>query len=297
MSGRSVPPALRARVLPVHLLGLAAVSVATGLGLWQYDAWQGHRELAAREVTQREPVALDDVLDPGTPFPGSDVGVPVSVTGTWQAGTTFLVSDRERDDTEGWWVVTPVETDGGDGAVLPLVRGWTDDADSLPAEPSGAVRAVAWLQPGEGTGATDDDPTDRVLPQLRMADVVRLVDASLYDGYGVVDAAGEIPLGASTPAPENTGTDGLAAVSPEEVPSVAGDTGLRNLLYAVEWWIFALFAAFVWWRFVKDEVDRAAGRTVGLVPSGAAPDGMADGEDPERDRDEDAATRAVPSSP
>ena len=26
----------------------------------------------------------------------------------------------------------------------------------------------------------------------------------------------------------------------------------RNLLYALEWWVFGAFAAFVWWRFVRD---------------------------------------------
>ena len=34
-------------------------------------------------------------------------------------------------------------------------------------------------------------------------------------------------------------------------------TALRNLLYAVEWWVFGAFAAFIWWRWVRDQ--QAAG--------------------------------------
>ena len=28
--------------------------------------------------------------------------------------------------------------------------------------------------------------------------------------------------------------------------------GVRNLLYAVEWWVFGAFAAFIWWRWRRD---------------------------------------------
>ena len=39
------------------------------------------------------------------------------------------------------------------------------------------------------------------------------------------------------------------------VPPVSGFTALRNLLYAVEWWIFGAFAFFVWWRWCRDELN------------------------------------------
>ena len=40
---------------------------------------------------------------------------------------------------------------------------------------------------------------------------------------------------------------------------------LRNLLYALEWWVFAGFAVYVWWRWCRDELS---GRVTG-VPSSA----------------------------
>ena len=39
------------------------------------------------------------------------------------------------------------------------------------------------------------------------------------------------------------------------VPTPLGDTGLqwRNAAYAVQWWVFALFALWLWWRMVREE--------------------------------------------
>jgi hypothetical protein len=43
-------------------------------------------------------------------------------------------------------------------------------------------------------------------------------------------------------------------------PPALVDAGLswRNAAYAVQWWVFALFAAYMWWRMVRD--DHEAGR-------------------------------------
>ena len=45
-------------------------------------------------------------------------------------------------------------------------------------------------------------------------------------------------------------------------------TALRNLLYAIEWWVFAGFAAFLWWRYVRDVTNPDAPEDA----AGAAPD-------------------------
>ena len=42
---------------------------------------------------------------------------------------------------------------------------------------------TGWLQPGEGSGLTDPDPTDDVLPEMRIADAIQHVDQDLYSGY------------------------------------------------------------------------------------------------------------------
>jgi surfeit locus 1 family protein len=55
------------------------------------------------------------------------------------------------------------------------------------------------------------------------------------------------------------------------VPTPLGDTGIqwRNTAYAVQWWVFALFALWLWWRMVREEHRRSA--TTGTPPAGAPP--------------------------
>ena len=104
-----------------------------------------------------------------------------------------------------------------------------------------------------------------VIPEMRIASVVQHVEVDLYGAYAVADEV--------VPA---TATEGLEPVSPESVPEVSGTTALRNLLYAVQWWIFAGFAFYIWWRWCRDtlaglrEADsRAEDPTGEQVASGA----------------------------
>ena len=151
----------------------------------------------------------------------------MTVAGTWVGDGTVFVSGREHDGVDGYWVVTPLAVgDAGDPA-LPVVRGWAAAPDEAPAPPAGTAELVAWLQPTEGTGETDDDPDDDVLPQVRTADLIQHVDQDLYGAYAVAQES----------------EPGLAPATLEQLPSVGRFTAVRNLLYAVEWWFFGAFAA------------------------------------------------------
>lgn len=238
-----------------HLLGVAAVSVAVGMGMWQLNAWQERREAEAIDLTRVEPEPIEDVIGPDDPFPGRKVGQPVVVSGTWLPESTLLVGNRKVDGVEGYWVTTPITVGGPDDPALMVVRGWTADRAEVPPAPEGTGEFVVWLQPGEGTGDFDEDPTDDVLPQLRIADALRHVDRDLYGAYGVVAdevADGGWPVG---DAATNDGTDGLAQADLEQLPATSGTTALKNLLYAIEWWVFGAFAAFIWWRWARDELE------------------------------------------
>lgn len=155
------------------------------------------------------------------------------MTGTWLPDGTFFVSGREDDGVAGYWVVTPVRVE--DSAVL-VVRGWSPTPQAPPV--TGRTEVTGWLQPPDGaTGLVDDDPADDVVPQLQVADALQRVDTDLYGAYVV----GQEP------------TAGLAPAELEALPEVGRFTALRNLLYALEWWFFGAFAAFVWWRWIRDE--------------------------------------------
>jgi surfeit locus 1 family protein len=217
---------------PGHLLVAVLLGAAILLGSWQYDAGRAERAAAARDLTDRDPVALSDVLGPDDAFPAPSVGQPVQVSGRWVDEATVFVT--RGDD---YWVVTPLVVDdpAAGGAALPVVRGVSDRPEAEPL--AGDAEVTGWLQPGEGTGAADDDPTDDVYPQLRPADLVQRLDEDLYSGYLV----GQQP------------TPGLEPASLEQLPAVDRFTGLRNFLYALEWWVFGAFAVFVWVRHLIDE--------------------------------------------
>ena len=45
-------------------------------------------------------------------------------------------------------------------------------------------------------------------------------------------------------------------MTPASLPKAETFTALRNLLYAIEWWVFGGFAVFLWWRWCRDELER-----------------------------------------
>lgn len=249
-----LPRPLAPRYWAAHLLALVLVGTAVGLGFWQLDAWQTRRTAEAEDLTRLDPVPLAAAMGPDDPFPGDKVGQPVIVDGTWLPESTFYVSGREHDGREGYWAVTPLAVGDPDGPALLIVRGWTPDPDVAPAAPNGNAELVAWLQPPEGRTVTDDDPDDDVLPQLRVADALQRVDRDLYGAYGVV--ADEVAPGAwpSGDRALNDGTAGLEPAGLDQLPAAGRFTAVRNLLYAIEWWVFGLFAGFIWWRWVRDEL-------------------------------------------
>jgi cytochrome oxidase assembly protein ShyY1 len=250
-------------MIGLHALAVVAVGVATFLGFWQLGAWQQHRAMAAVDVVDEAPVPLDSILGPDQPFPNDAVGRPVRVRGQWLPGSTLLVENRFLDGRRGLWVVTPVAVcaPGGDCANAPavlVVRGFTDDAGPLPPPPTGRTVVTGWAQPGEGSGGGDDDPTDDRIPELRIADAIQHVDQDLYSGYVV----------ARTLTP---GRQGLAPVTPDSLPAPSVGTGLRNLLYAIEWWVFAAFFGFLWWRWCSDEVSRVSAAAAAAEDAQPAP--------------------------
>jgi surfeit locus 1 family protein len=232
---------MRVRYLGFHMLAFVLVGSAVALGMWQYDSWQARRSAEAEDLTQRAPISLASAIGPDDAFPGNLVGQPVSVQGTWVPSGTIFVSGREQDGKEGFWVVTPLEIDGG-SAALEVVRGWTNTLADVPSAPTGPAEFIARLQPPEGTGEIDPNPNDKVLVQLRIADAIQHVDQDLYGAYGVLNAK-------LSPA-----TDGLVLADLEQLPNASRFTALRNFLYAIEWWAFGLFAAFIWWRWLRADV-------------------------------------------
>jgi cytochrome oxidase assembly protein ShyY1 len=215
---------------------LVCVAIAVGLGLWQLDAWSQHRADAARDIEHRAAVPLSEVMTGDSPFPGRSAGQPVTFSGQW-TGTNLYVGDRELGGRSGYWVVTALAVDGTQSA-MPVVRGWSPTT-GLPA-PTGKATVTGWIEASEDGDDVDADPNDDVIPAMRVASIVEHVDADLYSGYVL---AKDIPT-----------QEGLAHVKPAKQPGVSAFTGLRNLFYAVEWWLFGGFAFFIWLRWCHDQL-------------------------------------------
>lgn len=243
-------------MVALHVVAVLAVVATVLLGRWQYGAWQHGREDQAAARVDVAPKPLNAVLTSDEPFPGDAVGQPVRVTGRWLPRSTVYVSDRTVDGRRGVWAVTPVavcgrSTDCRTAPAVLVVRGWAPRVADAPAAPSGAVRLTGWLQPGEGSGAPDPNPSDDVLPELGIADALQHVDQDLYGGFVIAKNI-------------SGGRGHLTAVTPSSLPKASATTSLRNLLYALEWWVFGGFAVYAWWRWCRDEVGRVTG-----VPSSA----------------------------
>lgn len=222
-----------------HLLMLVSVALAIGLGLWQLHAWETRRDAASRDLADAKPLPLDRLMGGDDPFPGRSLGQPVTFSGHWLPDNVY-VSDRVREGRTGYWVVSPLLVDGTDSA-MPVVRGWSAKPTAAVAE--GTTDVTGWLQAGEGQGVVDKTPHDDVIPELRIASLVQRVDADLFSGYVI---ARDMATDDAAPAA------GLAGVRPTDAPEVSSTTALRNFLYAIEWWLFGLFALFIWFRWCRD---------------------------------------------
>lgn len=252
-------------MVALHALTMLATVAAALLGLWQFGEWQTGRQHQTATVVDARPVPLASVLSADQAFPGTAVGKPVELAGRWLPASTLYVANRELHGRRGVWAVTPVAVcpagTASDCATAPavlVVRGWATSVRNAPSAPTGAVRVTGWLQPGEGSGDADPNPTDNVIPELRVADAIQHVKQDLYDGYVI---ARTVVSSSREQSPTTATGRGhrLKSVTPAALPSASAFTSVRNLLYAVEWWFFGGFAVYVWRRWCRDEVSRVTG--------------------------------------
>ena len=113
----------------------------------------------------------------------------------------------------------------GDAAIV-VVRGWAPAVAEFPDVPAGEVTIEAVLQGGEGGGAPFD-PKTREIGAVRIPALTNELPYDLYSGFAIsttADVAGGLAL-ADAPAKD-----------------VRWTTGLRNLAYALQWWVFGAFA-------------------------------------------------------
>ncbi|QXQ95438.1 SURF1 family cytochrome oxidase biogenesis protein [Streptomyces sp. WY228] len=234
----------------IHLFTVLAVPFCVLMGLWQLERFSARTEAdrAYQEArTDRTAVPLTELL----PVSTDTVGRRATVSGRYDPEAEFQVPDRRVNGQDAFYVLTLFRTDGG--RALPVVRGW------LPAgTPSASIRPARGRGGGRRRGRGG-------LPEGRI---------------GVISAATFVSLMPDEPRPPHDAwitvqepTGPLRAVPPV-VPEGAGLDlkAFQNLGYTGEWFVFAGFVVFMWFRLRRRELEQSPeARTPGPVPAPPSP--------------------------
>ena len=231
--------ARRPRWIGALLLALAIAAGFSALGQWQLA-----RSVASAPVARADtetPIALTSLTTPGEAVTGAQLGRVVTVEGTLVEDDFVVLSNRLNAGSSGFWLVGHVVTDGG--AELAVALGWAPTrAQAVAAEGSATIASplIGRYLPSE---APDQPDVSKGVQSA--ASIPALInqwahfDGSVYAGYVV----------ASTPA------SGLETID-SPAPSQEVSLNWLNIFYAAEWAIFAGFAIYLWYRLVKDVVER-----------------------------------------
>ncbi|MFJ3200090.1 SURF1 family protein [Streptomyces sp. NPDC086989] len=238
----------------INVFVALAVPVCLFMGTWQLGRFEDrvdtHREATAERPAAEAAAPLESLL----PVDKKTSGRLASASGEY--AEQLLVPGRLLEGRSGFYVLTLLRTDSG--KAVPVVRGWLPgaaDAARAPAAPTGRVEVTGALQASEdsttkGVHAEGGLPAGQ-LGVIGAASLINLVPYELYDAW----------LTVQTPA------DGLTPV-PAQAPS---NTGLdlkafQNLGYTGEWFVFAAFVLFMWFRLYRREVETLRDAEAGLLP-------------------------------
>lgn len=270
--------ALRPRWLALLVVVLVAATGMARLGQWQWDRAHDNAAPRVEATLQRPPVPLPDVLRARQTFTGAVADRAVVAEGTFDAGRQLLVAQRRLAGETGWWVLTPLVL--ADGSAVGVVRGWVaspDDPAAAPsAVPAGPVALTGFLRPGEPPAPrTPGEGSGLPAGRIDRVDLTQLISRwpwPLLTGYVV--ATGYRPVtGATAGATAGAAVPAVPA-SLRPVPPIPPDraAGLdwRNVSYAVQWFLFAAFGLFMWWRLVRDD---HAGTLAGAPEPAPEPEG------------------------
>lgn len=244
LSRRTYPDCVLRTALQPRWLVLLAILIAvliafTQLGLWQISRANSADERdALRTQEQQSAVPLASVTAPHAPFPPNGSNLPVEVSGAYEPSLQFVVPNRVLNGQQGWWVVTGLRTD--DGSLLPVLRGWVADPLEAGTPDTGSRVVQGTLAPSE-SAVPDADGTALASGELASIELATLANTWPGDLYNAF-------IFATDEQPAVSGE-----VQPVPPPSLAGESlDWRNLGYALQWWVFAGFAVYMYWRFLRD---------------------------------------------
>ena len=246
-----IEPPSRLRGTIVLIAAVAAVALATRLGVWQLDRAAQKNALQAALLDRGALTPLTAAtLPPTAAGAEAEHYRRIELSGRWLPEYTVFLDNRQMDDKAGFFVVTPLALDGQAGAVL-VQRGWVArnfaDRRVLPAvvSPPGRVSVAGSLAPAPSRmfefAASASGP---IRQNVDIAAFARETGLALRPVVVVQRlAAGEPP-------------DGLARHWPPPATDVQKHYG-----YAAQWFGIAAGIAFlyVWYRLIRPRRRLARG--------------------------------------
>lgn len=234
------------RLLAIHTLGAASVIACLALGYWQWD-----RAHAYVPPTSAETMSFEELSPLRDYLPASSVGVPTSITGTWQPDERILMPERVVDgksmvnpdpETEarvswavpvGYWVVDIMEL--ADQSSVGVVRGFTQTPEQIDLA-IGESTVTGVMQPSE------DVPGLKLVNDIQPLTTNLIVENSrtiAHDGYLVATSPTEL----------------LTLVNPIFSEPFAQGLNWRNVAYTFNWIFFAVIVGMMWFRVARDELE------------------------------------------
>lgn len=224
------------RWIAALVLALAIAAGFAALGQWQLGRSVDNVQTA--DIDTETAVPLDTIADPGSGLTEEQLGRMVTVSGSLVMGDTVVLTRRgDGRGRTGDWVVGHLVTD--DGVSLAVALGFSTRA--MPSiDDSASGTWTGRYQLSEEPQSSDFENGEQ--RALSVADLVNrwAEPGPVYGGYLVL----------ADPLP---GLDPIVAAPPEREVTL----NLLNVFYAVEWVLFAGFAIYLWYRLVRDAVERA----------------------------------------
>lgn len=248
--------ATRPRWIGVLLGCLAVAAIFALLGQWQID--RAVEQGQADERDTETAVPLESVAEPASTLTTEAGGRMVSFSGTWVPDDFDTLAGRTQDGRTGSWVIgrVLVPQTAGEPVSLPVALAWFEDAaaaDALAARLSGAGADAAGdlvgrLMPTEAPTQGDiQGDTAEAMSVAALVNEWEAYDGRVYGSYAILDAASADASAALV--------DGAEPIASSR-PVVNTQLNALNIFYAIEWVAFMLFAFYLWYRLVKDALER-----------------------------------------
>lgn len=227
--------ARRPRWIAALVLCLGVAAGFAGFAQWQFERSIENAEVV--EIDTETAVPLDGIADPATGITEPQVGRTVTVSGELVQSDSVRLTGRTLDGRAGSWLVGHLVTD--DGVSLAVALGFLPDGAAVPDLGIDRTEWVGRYLPSEEPQSSDFEAGE--FSAMAVPALVNLwaEPGPVYGGFLVAEGA---------PA----GYEQIVAEAPEREVAL----NLLNLFYAVEWILFGGFALYLWYRLVRDAVER-----------------------------------------